>query len=197
MISNLASARALIEADLDHARNVLNLWTHQVAELEKALEQINAVGDSRSALRAEYQGQKGNAPRLTTSSALDKEPKRGRKPGAAVNGASEKTLSKKQRIVKQARKPMESKTEIPRRARSDKTAKEPRKSIAKKNRAPAQPKYKDPNSDKTWAGRGRRPDWMVGAPEQYAIHSQPEQHSIAEPSESRASKTEENSQVAA
>ncbi|RYE75076.1 MAG: hypothetical protein EOO80_15885 [Oxalobacteraceae bacterium] len=33
----------------------------------------------------------------------------------------------------------------------------------------AAPKYKDPNSDKTWSGLGRRPGWFVGAPEQYAI----------------------------
>jgi DNA-binding protein H-NS len=197
MISNLASARALIEADLEHARNVLNLWTHEVAELEKALEQINAVSDSRSALRAEYQGQKENAPRLSASPAANKEPKRGRKPGAAVKGTSKKTLAKKQRTVKQARQPVESKTVVPRRSRSDKAAKESSKGIQRKNTAPAQPKYKDPNSDKTWAGRGRRPDWLVGAPEQYAIYNQSEQHSIAEPSEPRASKTEENSQVAA
>jgi DNA-binding protein H-NS len=197
MISNLASARALIEADLEHARNVLNLWTHEVAELEKALEQINAVSDSRSALRAEYQGQKGSAPRLAASPDVNKEPKRGRKPAVVVDKSSKKTLSRKQRTVKQARKPVESKAVIPRQARSDKATKETRKSIERKNKAPAQPKYKDPNSDKTWAGRGRRPDWLVGAPEQYAIYNQSEQHSIAEPSEPRASKTEENSQVAA
>jgi DNA-binding protein H-NS len=31
-------------------------------------------------------------------------------------------------------------------------------------------KYKDPNSDKTWSGRGRRPAWFVGTPEQYLIN---------------------------
>jgi DNA-binding protein H-NS len=196
MISNLASARALIEADLEHARNVLNLWTHQVAELEKALEQIDAVGDSRSALRTEYQGQKGNAPTLTASPALSKKAKRGRKAGAAVNGSSEKTISRKQRSVKQDRKSAQSETVRPRRARSDKAARETRKGIDRKDKAPAQPIYKDPNSDKTWAGRGRRPDWLVGAPEQYAIRSQPEQRAIAEPSEPGPSK-EENSQAAA
>jgi hypothetical protein len=36
MISNLASARALIEADLDQASSVLALWADQVSELEGA-----------------------------------------------------------------------------------------------------------------------------------------------------------------
>ena len=46
MATNLNTAKLLIQADLDHARNVLNLWTQQVAELEKALEQMEAVGHS-------------------------------------------------------------------------------------------------------------------------------------------------------
>jgi hypothetical protein len=48
MVTNLNAARTLIQADLDHARNVLELWNHQVGDLEKALEQIDAVGNSRS-----------------------------------------------------------------------------------------------------------------------------------------------------
>lgn len=32
-----------------------------------------------------------------------------------------------------------------------------------------EPKYKDPVSGKTWAGRGRLPKWMVGDKEQYKI----------------------------
>jgi hypothetical protein len=55
MISNLASAKALLQADLEHARNVLDLWAHQVTELEKALAQIEAVSTSRDALRVKYQ----------------------------------------------------------------------------------------------------------------------------------------------
>lgn len=49
MVNNLNAARTLIQADLDHARNVLELWNHQVGDLEKALEQIDAVGNSRNA----------------------------------------------------------------------------------------------------------------------------------------------------
>jgi len=32
-----------------------------------------------------------------------------------------------------------------------------------------EPKYKDPVSGKTWAGRGRLPNWIVGGKEQYRI----------------------------
>jgi hypothetical protein len=65
MISNLKSAKALIQADLDHARNVLQLWQDQVDELEKALAQLDAVDTSRAVLRVEYAGQKGSAPMLS------------------------------------------------------------------------------------------------------------------------------------
>jgi hypothetical protein len=62
MISNLESARALIQADLDHALNVLQLWHDQVGELEEALAQLDAVDTSRGMLRVEHGGQKGSAP---------------------------------------------------------------------------------------------------------------------------------------
>jgi hypothetical protein len=39
-MSNLNTARSLIQADLDHARQVLDLWTNQISELERALEQM-------------------------------------------------------------------------------------------------------------------------------------------------------------
>lgn len=29
--------------------------------------------------------------------------------------------------------------------------------------------YKDPDSDKTWSGRGRQPKWIKGSKEDYAI----------------------------
>lgn len=32
-----------------------------------------------------------------------------------------------------------------------------------------EPKYKDPVSGKTWAGRGRLPKWVVGDKEQFRI----------------------------
>lgn len=32
-----------------------------------------------------------------------------------------------------------------------------------------EPKYKDPVSGKTWAGRGRLPRWLVGDKEAYKI----------------------------
>lgn len=35
--------------------------------------------------------------------------------------------------------------------------------------AGAAPKYRDPESGKTWSGRGRAPKWIVGDKEQYLI----------------------------
>ncbi|CAB3754362.1 H-NS family nucleoid-associated regulatory protein [Paraburkholderia humisilvae] len=32
----------------------------------------------------------------------------------------------------------------------------------RKARGPVKPKYKDPNSDKTWSGMGRAPAWIAG-----------------------------------
>jgi hypothetical protein len=54
MISNLESARALIQADLDHALNVLQLWQDQFGELEKALAKLDAVDTSRGMLWVEH-----------------------------------------------------------------------------------------------------------------------------------------------
>jgi hypothetical protein len=54
-----------IQADLEHTCDVMALWSDQFAELVKALEKIDAVGDSRAALRGERQGQQGRAPVLT------------------------------------------------------------------------------------------------------------------------------------
>ena len=39
----------------------------------------------------------------------------------------------------------------------------------KKNKARTAARYKDPQSDKTWSGRGRPPAWLVGDREQYAL----------------------------
>src|SRR6476619_4284145 len=79
-MSNLNTARSLIQADLDHARQVLDLWTHQVSELERALEQIDAVGTSRDALRVEYRGSNSQALALEKPAAQSGGKKRGRKP---------------------------------------------------------------------------------------------------------------------
>ncbi len=140
MISNLTSARALLQADLEHARNVLDLWAHQVAELEKALAQLDAVVTSRDALRGKYQAlahaAQGGMPSLPEPA------RRGRKPGANAT---------------------KDKDEIS--ARKADGGKSPRKKAG--NVLPA--RYKDPQSDKTWTGRGRPPAWLVGERDKYAI----------------------------
>ena len=76
VMSNLASARALIQAGLDQASSVLALWADQVSELEKALEQINLADNSRTALRGTYQG------RREVSQDLQQVLERMEKPGA-------------------------------------------------------------------------------------------------------------------
>lgn len=166
MASNLNSAKALIQADLDHARNVLRLWENQVAELENALTQLAAVDTSRNMLRMEYQGTKGGAPKL----------------GADPSDAS---LSKAGTQAKgQAAKPGRKSTKVnlgtaknaPRKERASKTAAAPRdvneapiRKTAKKSKASPAVKYKDPASNKTWSGRGRKPGWLLGDPDQYLV----------------------------
>ena len=171
MISNLASARALIQADLDHARSVLALWTDQVSELEKALEQISLVDNSRTALRGAYQGQKGSLPGLAAGNKADGKARRGRKPKEVTAAQPDGTV-KKQRATKSASTSAKSKTaeDVPRIARRSPSGTTTQ--MEKKRAVLGTAKYRDPNSTKTWTGHGRRPGWMVGAPEQYAIGNQ-------------------------
>ena len=173
MASNLTTARSLIQADLDHARRVLELWTHQVEELQKALEQIDAVGNSRNALRVQYQG--AGAPALVAPAAAPEKPRRGRKP-KNPNGANPAktvppvtgigaTRGRKLAERSAASEAGSGKSAKPATAREG-AAKQEAKRAAKRS-----PKYKDPDSGKTWSGLGRRPGWFVGAPDQYAINA--------------------------
>jgi DNA-binding protein H-NS len=187
MASNLSSAKALIQADLDHARNVLHLWENQVAELESALTQLQAVDASRNMLRVEYQGQKGGAPRL----------------GADPSEASSSTAptQAKGQAAKTGRKSAKVKPgaveKAPRKERASKTAAAPRdvneapaRKAAKKSKASPAIKYKDPASDKTWSGRGRKPGWLSGDPDQYLISnlsSQRESTTDTSPADTAAS----------
>lgn len=170
MISNLDSARSLIAADLEHARSVRDLWDRQVSDLEKALEQMDAVGQSRIALRNEHTGVKTlGAPPITTEKSAKQTGKRGQKAGAAKAGAASSATQKNARAPK---KSMKAAAEKPPRANGTNSAvvgKAKNASAAKKAAAPARPKYKDPSSDRTWTGHGRRPLWMTGDPKQYAI----------------------------
>lgn len=169
MASNLMSARSLIQADLDHARSVLSLWTHQVQELEKALEQIDAVSNSRNALRVQYQGTATRAPALEAPGAAEGKKKRGRKPKNANGGGSAKSVSSGNGITgKRGRKLAERSTVA--QVSEAKGGRSAKPAPAKRRQGGRAAKYKDPNSDKTWSGLGRRPGWFVGQPEQYAIN---------------------------
>lgn len=173
MISNLASARALIQADLDHARSVLVLWTDQVSELEKALEQINLVDDSKTALLGANHGQKASASALALAAGngANGKARRGRKPKQVTAVQPDRKL-KKQRTAKSASTSVKSNTaeDSPRTAKRSPRGTAPQ--MKKTKPVPGVAKYRDPNSNKTWTGHGRRPGWMVGAPEQYAIDDQ-------------------------
>lgn len=173
MVSNLNAARGLIQADLDHARNVLDLWTRQVGELEKALEQIDAVGNSRDALRIEYKGTGERTAAFEAPADSDNKPKRGRKPKNAATSSSQKPTGSGTIIAgKRGRRLAERSTTAPSQIIEAKAGKTRKIAVAKKSAARPAAKYKDPNSDKTWSGRGRRPAWFAGSPDQYAIRPQ-------------------------
>jgi DNA-binding protein H-NS len=174
MISNLNSARALIQADLDHARNVVRLWQDQVKELEGALGQLDAVDASRDVLRIEYQGQKGGDSMLNTDSTATKNISPGKKSGSrekqvdARSSSAQKMVSakapRKQRISKE-------KSKVSTNIGSD-TSGPKRRGPGKKQKASAV-KYRDPASDKTWSGRGRKPNWLSGDADQYLVSNLP------------------------
>lgn len=170
-MSNLNTARSLIQADLDHARQVLDLWNHQVSELERALEQIDAVGTSRDALRVEYRGSNTRALALEKPVPPEEGKKRGRKPKNAEATAAPKSGKAGSDIAaKRSRKLAERNTARAGQVADAKAAKST-KAKAGKSKATPEAKFKDPNSEKTWSGRGRRPFWMTGDAQQYAIGS--------------------------
>lgn len=171
-MSNLNTARSLIQADLDHARQVLDLWTHQVSELERALEQIDAVGTSRDALRVEYRGADSQALALEKPAAQTEGKKRGRKPkNVNVTAAPKSAKAGVDIRAKRSRKLAERSTTRAGQVMDAKATK-PTKTKAGKSKPIPEAKFKDPNSDKSWSGRGRRPFWMTGDAKQYAIGSE-------------------------
>lgn len=172
MISNLASARALLQADLDHARSVLNLWAHQVAELEKALQQIDAVSISRDGLRAQYQATKEAGPILGAPAAINKPARRGRKPGQTGSASAASKAGSVNAPAKRGRKAADTGS-----ASKAGTAGKVRRTAAANGAA--SPKYQDPKSGKTWTGRGRHPLWLKGDPNQYLIRANGEAASVA------------------
>jgi DNA-binding protein H-NS len=170
-MSNLNTARSLIQADLDHARQVLDLWTNQISELERALEQIEAVGTSRDALQVEYRGSNTQALTLEKTAAPTEAKKRGRKPKKADGTAASKASKANPDIAsKRSRQLAERSTARAGQLTDAKVAK-PKKAKGEKSKATPEAKFKDPNSEKTWSGRGRRPFWMKGAAQESEIGS--------------------------
>ena len=172
-MSNLKEARALIQADLEHARHVAELWTRQVGELEKALEQIDAVGTSRSALQVEYQGTKGTAAVLESPAGMKDVPRRGRKPKNAMAGTNPDAPAPHTDIARRrSSKLAERSTVQAAKAREGKPVRAAKKAAKKDGRKSTAAKYKDPNSDKTWTGHGRPPAWLQGDRMQYEVGAQ-------------------------
>jgi DNA-binding protein H-NS len=187
-MSNLNTARSLIQADLDHARQVRDLWSHQVSELERALEQIDAVGTSRDALRVEYRGSNTRALALEKPVPPEEGKKRGRKPKNAEATAAPKSGKAGVDIAaKRSRKLAERSTARAGQVADAKAAKSTKAKAGKSKATPAA-KFKDPNSEKTWSGRGRRPFWMTGDTQQYAIRSG-NQHTAGEAQADNANET--------
>jgi DNA-binding protein H-NS len=171
-MSNLNTARSLVQADLDHARQVLDLWTHQVTELERTLEQIDAVGTSRDALRVEYRGSNTQALTLEKPAAPKEGKKRGRKPKNTQETAAPKSGKTSLDIAAKRSGKLAERSTARAGQVSDAKAAKPTKAKAGKSKATPEAKFKDPNSEKTWSGRGRRPFWMTGDAQQYAIGSE-------------------------
>ena len=172
MISNLKSAKALIQADLDHARNVLQLWQDQVHELEKALAQLDAVNTSRGVLQIEYAGQKGSAPMLSAEKTTTQGGRKSRKTGArSEQNVRDNRTAKDDVAAKRPRKQRAAKAgpDAGSGAVADTVVTKRRARGTKKPGVPSAVKYKDPASDKTWSGRGRRPAWLSGDPDQYLV----------------------------
>ena len=168
-MSNLNTARSLIQADLDHARQVLDLWSQQVSELEHALQQLDAVGTSRDALRVEYRGPNSQALAIEQSATPAVGKRRGRKPKnaeAPTEPKSKKTRSTNaaQHGAKLAERSTARATQV-----AEVKATKPTNAKVGKSKAAPEPRFKDPNSGKTWSGRGRRPFWIRGDAQQYAI----------------------------
>ena len=170
MISNLKSAKALIQADLDHARNVLQLWQDQVDELEKALAQLDAVNTSRGMLQVEYGGQKGSAPRLSvdTTEAPGRRKRRQADLRASQSAGAKETANEsvtaKRRGKQRASNAGSDGTSTAVGAATKRSAR-----VVKKPGVPSAVKYRDPASGKTWSGKGRRPAWLRGDTDQYLV----------------------------
>jgi DNA-binding protein H-NS len=170
MISNLNSARALIQADLDHAHQVLQLWQAQVAELEKALGQLDAVDASRDVLRIEYQGQKGDASMLGMDTAAANARSSGKRPGPRLKrGDARAATAQKAVPTRGPRKQRMSTANLAAAPGSAGDAPTPRRRGPGKKQKEASVKYRDRASGKTWSGRGRKPSWLRGDADQYLV----------------------------
>jgi hypothetical protein len=120
----------------------------------------------------EYRGSNSQALALEKPAAQTEGKRRGRKPKTTDVTAAPKSAKAGVDIrAKRSRKLAERST-----ARAgqvtDAKAASSTKAKAGKSKPTPEAKFKDPDSDKTWSGRGRRPFWMTGDAKQYAIGSE-------------------------
>lgn len=141
-------------------------------ELEGALGQLDAVEASRDVLRIEYQGREGGESMLHTDSGAARNNSLGKRSGSREKQegvrsttAQKKVLTKaprKKRILKEnAGAPSDMVGDTPK-------PKPKRRGPSKKQKATVV-MYRDPASDKTWSGRGRKPNWLSGDADQYLV----------------------------
>jgi DNA-binding protein H-NS len=170
MISNLQSARELIQADLDHAQQVLQLWQAQVTELEKALGQLDAVDASRDVLRVEYQSQKGDASMLGMATATPSARSSGNRPGPRAKRRDARSVNAQKAVpTRGPGKQRKSTANLEATPDSASDAPMPKRRGPGKKQKAASVKYRDPASGKTWSGRGRKPSWLRGDADQYLV----------------------------
>jgi hypothetical protein len=123
-------------------------------------------------LRVEYAGQKGSAPMLSADDTTSQRGRKGRKTGVrSEQNARGNATAGDDVAAKRPRKGRAAKAspDAGSGAVVDPAVTKRRARGAKKSSAPAAVKYRDPTSDKTWSGRGRRPAWLSGDPDQYLV----------------------------
>lgn len=139
-------------------------------ELEGALGQLDAVEASRDVLRIEYQGREGGESMLNTDSGAARNNSPGKRSGSREKQEGVRSATAQKKVLTKAPKKQRISKEnagAPSDMVGD-TPKSKRRGPGKKQKATVV-MYRDPASDKTWSGRGRKPNWLSGDADQYLV----------------------------
>jgi hypothetical protein len=115
---------------------------------------------------------KGSAPMLSADDTATQGGRRGRKPGARSQQEARGEGKVREGVAAKQPRKQRAPNASPNagsQAVADAAVTKRRARGAKKAGAPTAVKYKDPASDKTWSGRGRRPAWLSGDPDGYLV----------------------------